>query len=156
MFRIPGDPALSAQLPLELFDLVLEARVLADLTVDLPDRVQHRGVVAIAEAPADLGERPRGEVLCEVHADLARTHHRAMPALREDVLLGHGKVPRDDAQDVLDLDAARLDALHEIADDGLGDVERDRRAHQLPGEIEAAEWGPPPPPPPPLPARRPG
>src|SRR5436189_33675 len=62
-----------------------------------------------------------------------------MAALREDVLLGHGKMPRDDAQDVLDLDAAWLDALHEVADDRLGNVERDGRAHQLPGELEPVD-----------------
>ena len=57
----------------------------------------------------------------------------------ERIALRHAEVPRDDAQDVLDLDAARLDALHEIADDRLGDVERDRRAHVLPRRIEAGD-----------------
>ena len=33
----------------------------------------------------------------------------------------------------------RLDALHEIADDGLGDIERHGRVHQLPGQIEAVD-----------------
>src|ERR1700704_3632701 len=48
-------------------------------------------------------------------------------------------MPRDDAQDVLDLDAAWLDALYEVADDRLGNIERDGRTHQLPGEIEAID-----------------
>src|SRR5262245_64762402 len=96
-------------------------------------------MIAIAEPAADLGQRARGQVLGEVHANLTRAHHRTMPAIRQYVLLGHGVVPRHDAQDVLDLYAARLDALHEIADDGLSDIERDRRTHQLPGEIKAID-----------------
>src|SRR5262245_7864637 len=49
---------LAAELALQLLDLVLEARILADLTIDLADRVQHGGVIAVAEPPADLRQRP--------------------------------------------------------------------------------------------------
>src|SRR5262249_32420464 len=44
-----------------------------------------------------------------------------------------------DSQDVVDLYAPRLDPLHEIADDRLGDIHRDGSAHQLPSEIEAID-----------------
>ena len=46
---------------------------------------------------------------------------------------------RDDTQDVLDLDAPRLEVLHEIADHGLGDIERDRRAHVLPRRVKPGD-----------------
>src|SRR5262249_45165587 len=83
--------------------------------------------------------RPRREVLGQIHADLAGPHHRSVSSLRENVLLGNGKVTRNDAQDILNLDASRLDALDEIADDRLGDIECDGGAHQLPREVEAIE-----------------
>src|SRR5579859_3299371 len=43
------------QLSLERLDLLGERRIVAGQRFDLADRVQHRGVIAAAEAPADLG-----------------------------------------------------------------------------------------------------
>jgi hypothetical protein len=42
------------QLPLEDFDLLGKRHVVADQALDLAHRVQHRGVVAAAEPPADF------------------------------------------------------------------------------------------------------
>src|SRR5262245_40782643 len=103
---------LAAQLPLQLLDLILEPGIITHLLVDLAYRVQHRRVIAVAEATADLRQRPGREVLGQIHTDLPRPHHRAVATLGEYVLFGHGEMPRHDAQDVLDLDAPRFDALH--------------------------------------------
>src|SRR5262245_10411572 len=130
---------LAIELPLQFLDFFLEAGVLTHLLVDLADRMQHRGVIAITEAAPDFGQRPRRQVLGQIHADLPWAHDRAVPALGQDVLLGDRVVPRDNAQDVLNLYAPRLDPLHQITDDGLGDIERDRSMHQLPSEIQAID-----------------
>lgn len=42
--------------PLQLLKLVSEVRILADLALDLADRVQNGRVVATAEPPPDLGQ----------------------------------------------------------------------------------------------------
>src|SRR5690606_16390434 len=62
--------------------------------------------------------------------------HRAMAPLREDIAPRYAEVARDDLEDVLDLDPPRLDAVHEIADHRLCDVDGDRRAHVLPRRME--------------------
>ena len=60
-----GEPqapdALILQHPLQQLDLVAEHVVLADQLLDLAHGVEHGGVVAPAEAAADLGERAQGE-----------------------------------------------------------------------------------------------
>ena len=81
------------QLSLELFDFLLETRVLTHFLVDLANRVQHGGVIAVPETAPDFGQGALGQVLSQVHANLARAHDRAMPPLREDILLGHGIMP---------------------------------------------------------------
>src|SRR5262249_38373049 len=92
-----------------------------------------------AEAPADLGQRAGGELLGEIHPDLPRPHHRAVPALREDVPLRYAEMTGHDLEDVLDLDAPRLHAMDQLARHRLGDVERDGRAHVLPGGVEPSD-----------------
>src|SRR5690606_6327347 len=81
---------------------------------------------------ADLRQRPLGQLLREIHADLARPDDGTMPSLRQQIPLRDTVVTRNDAQDIFDLDAARLDTLNQIADHGLGDIHRYRRAHVLP------------------------
>jgi len=44
------------QLPLEDLDFLGESHIVADQTFDLAHGMQHRGVVAATEAPADLGQ----------------------------------------------------------------------------------------------------
>src|SRR5689334_3985715 len=124
------------QLLLEFLDLVLEAGVAAEFALDFADRVQHRGVIASAEAAADLRQAALRELLGQIHADLARPHHRAVTALREDVAFRDAVVARDDAQDVLDLDPAGLDALDQVTDGGVDHVDSDRRAHVLPDRVQ--------------------
>ena len=52
----PGDARLFLQLPLEDLDFLGESHIVADQTFDLAHGMQHRGVVAATEAPADLGQ----------------------------------------------------------------------------------------------------
>ena len=75
------------QLLLQILDLVAKPRVTVELLVDLADRMQHRRMIAVAEAAANLGQRSRGQLLGEIHTDLARPDHRPMPALGQEVCL---------------------------------------------------------------------
>src|SRR6266566_3136630 len=63
------------QLPFEQFDLFGQRGIGAHEILDLAHGVQHRGVVATAEAPPDLRQRAQRERLGEIHGDLPRTHH---------------------------------------------------------------------------------
>jgi hypothetical protein len=55
--RLRGDDAwLLLQLPLQRFDLFGQGDILGDQRLDLAHGVQHRGVVASAEAAADFGQ----------------------------------------------------------------------------------------------------
>src|SRR6185436_19750904 len=54
---------LFAQQALQKLDLLAELVVVVHQLLDLADRVQHGGVISIAEPPADLGQRTRGEQL---------------------------------------------------------------------------------------------
>ena len=47
--------AIILQLPLQRFHFLQQGRVLGDQRLDLAHRVQHGGVIAPAEAAADLG-----------------------------------------------------------------------------------------------------
>ncbi len=49
-----GKAQLLLQLPLQDLDFLGQRHVVADQALDLAHRVQHRGVVAAAEAPADF------------------------------------------------------------------------------------------------------
>src|SRR6516164_1096419 len=63
------------QLPFEQFDLFGQRGIGAHEILDLTHGVQHRGVVATAEAPPDLRQRAQRERLGEIHGYLPRTHH---------------------------------------------------------------------------------
>jgi hypothetical protein len=58
-------------------DVVVELGVFRAELLDPAHGVDHRGVIAPAEAAADLGKRARGELLGQVHRDLARTRDLA-------------------------------------------------------------------------------
>src|SRR5471030_1293863 len=59
-----GWPAwLLLQLAFENLDFLGQGHVVADQALDLAHRMQHGGVVAAAEAPADFRQRPQGKVL---------------------------------------------------------------------------------------------
>src|ERR1051325_7765455 len=81
----PGPPsggrswrwALFLKLALQDLDFVGQHGVVADQAFDLAHRMQHGGVVAAAEPPADLRQRVEGERLGEVHRHLPGPHHRA-------------------------------------------------------------------------------
>src|SRR4051812_327718 len=53
--RTPGRPMLLLQLPLQRLDLLGECDVLGDQRLDLAHGMENRGVIAPAEAAADLG-----------------------------------------------------------------------------------------------------
>src|SRR5918993_3488686 len=112
-------PGLFLQHALEQLDLVAQRVVLAQSLLDLAHRVQHGGVVAPAEAAADLRQGPQGEHLRQVHGDLARAHHRGGAALRQDVGAGHVVPGGAELLDVPDLYAPRLPGWHEGAGPGL-------------------------------------
>src|SRR3954468_14861518 len=60
------------QLAGEQADVRIELGVLGSELLDLADGVDHGRMVAAAEASADLRQRPRGQLLREVHRHLAR------------------------------------------------------------------------------------
>src|ERR1043166_3774443 len=91
------------QQPLQEFDLLRQRRVVAGERLDLAHGMQHRGVIASAEAPADLRQRAEREGLGEIHGDLARAHHIGGAARGQKVGAAHIVLPRDHALDVLDL-----------------------------------------------------
>src|ERR1044072_7573475 len=63
----PADAVrLLLQQPLQELDLFGEHVVVVDQALDLAHRVQHRGVVAPAEAAADLGQRTQRQGLCQI------------------------------------------------------------------------------------------
>src|SRR5205085_7014015 len=91
-------------------DVGIELRILRAQFLDLADCVDHRRMVASAEAAADLGQRARGELLREVHGDLAwprnfpRTPRRGHLGLADPVMLG------DAGLDLVDRDSALVGA----------------------------------------------
>ena len=120
-------------------DLLGERGVVADQALDLAHRVQHRGVVAAAEAPPDLGQRAQRQRLCQIHRDLARAHHIGGAARGQEIGAADIVLPRDDALDVLDLDALRLLRADQVAHRALGHVHGDRLAGQLVVREQAVE-----------------
>src|SRR6202035_2105294 len=69
---VNGALQLTLQHPAEQLDILGQRRVAGAQLLDLLDRVDHRGVVAAAEFAPDLGQGARGQLLGEVHRDLAR------------------------------------------------------------------------------------
>src|SRR4029077_7787596 len=117
----PGRPGGSfLKLPLQGLDLLGQARVVANEILDLAHRVQDRGVVASAEPPADLRQRPQGQCLRQVHGELPGADHICGPARRQKVATADVVVASDDALDVLDLDPLGLLRPDQVADLALG------------------------------------
>src|SRR5262249_48845587 len=85
------------QQALQEFNLLRQRRVVAGEGLDLAHRVQHRGVVASAEAPPDLRQGPQREGLGEIHGDLARAHHVGGAARGQKVGAADIVLPRDHA-----------------------------------------------------------
>src|SRR5690606_20560775 len=70
--RGPLAPLGGGELGLRRCDQLAERAVAAQLLLDLPDGVDHGGVVAAAEELADPHERHAEHLLDEIHGDLAR------------------------------------------------------------------------------------
>ena len=100
----------------------------ADQSLDLAHGMQHRRVVAAAEAPADLRQRARRQRFGEEHGDLARAHHIRRPPGGEDVGLADVVMAGDELLDVLDLDPFRLARAHQILDRGVPPLRDDSGA----------------------------
>src|SRR5215813_7329454 len=127
------------QLPFQGFDLLGQGRIAADEVLDLAHGVQDRGVVASAEAAADLRQRPQGQCLRQVHGDLPRADHIGGAARRQKIAAADVVVARDHALDVLDLDPLGLLRPDQVADLALGEVHGDRLAGELAVGEEAVE-----------------
>ena len=78
----------------EFVEHAVEVLVVLALQIDLLDGVQDGGVVLAAELAADLGQRGLGEVLAEIHGDLAREDDLARVVLGLDLLRGAGRTAR--------------------------------------------------------------
>src|SRR5690242_5574805 len=70
----------------EEIHFLAEERILADQRLNAAAGMQHRGVVAAAEAPADLRQRAGGELARQVHRHLPGARHPAGPLRRMEVL----------------------------------------------------------------------
>src|SRR5712691_10883765 len=123
------------QLPLEQLDLLGQRAVGIDQVFDLAHGVQHGGVVAAAEAPADLRQRAQRQRLRQIHRDLARAHDVGGAPGRQEVGAAHIVLPGDHPLNVLDLDAFGLLRADQIPHLALGHLERDR----LPRELAVGE-----------------
>src|ERR1700730_13635225 len=64
--------ALALEHPAQQLDVLRQRRIALDQLLDLFDRMDHGGVVAAAEFAPDFGQGARGQLLGEVHRDLAR------------------------------------------------------------------------------------
>ncbi len=79
---------------LQVLQFISETLIAIEFALDLADRVQHSCMITVAEAAADLRQRPGGQLLGQLHADLARPDHGSVTPLREKVALRHAEVPR--------------------------------------------------------------
>ena len=85
---------------------------------DPANGVQHRRVIAAPEAPAYVGQRPRGQLLGQPHGRLARPGDRAVAALGDQVGLLEAKVLAGGLLDIIDRDAFFTAAQVRAQDDG--------------------------------------
>ncbi len=92
-------------------------------------------MIASAETPADLRQRPQGEGLCEVHRDLSRPHDIRGASRRQQVGTAHIILARHDPLDVLDLDPLRFLRTDQVAHLAFGHFER----HGMTGELVMGE-----------------
>ena len=91
-------------------------RVALQQRLDLAHRVQHGGVVASAEAPADFRQRAHGQRLGEKHRHLPRLDDDGGAARGQNVGARDAVVARDKLLDVLDLDPLGLVRADQVAD----------------------------------------
>ncbi len=118
----------------QFVDGAVEIFVGAALLVDLADGVHDGGVVLAAELASDLGERRLGQLLGEVHRDLARDDDLPGVVLLLELGDAHGEVLGHGALDGLDGDLADL-CVDELLEALLRDGERDLDAvHRAPGD----------------------
>src|SRR5882757_7198580 len=136
------------QLPLQDLDFVGQHGVIAHQSFDLADRMQHGGVVTSAKPAADLGQRTQGQRLSQIHRHLPRPDHVGGAARRQQVGAADIVLARDDALNVLDLDALGFLRTDQVAHLALGHFHRDRltgqfvmRKQAVDGAIEIATGG---------------
>ena len=113
--------------PLQQLQLFAQGRVRSAQALDLAHRVQHRCVIASAEATADLRQRAQRQRLGEIHRHLTRLHHGRRAARRENVGAADAVVAGDQLLDVLDLDPLGFARADQIADRRLRRLDAERR-----------------------------
>src|SRR5690606_23173954 len=109
----------------EFGDLVEQVPVLAHLAVDLPDGVEHRGVVAAAELGADLRQGQVRQLAAQVHRDLAGRGDGGDAAGAGEVVHGDAEVARGHVHDRLRVHPDLSPVRHEVAQHVLGEGEVD-------------------------------
>src|SRR6266404_6947730 len=111
---------------------VLRNRKIGDLELlDLADGMHDRGVVTIAEALADLRQAQGGELLGEIHRDLARPGDRAGATRRAHLGELDVVVRRHSLLDLIDRDLA-VGLAQQVVQDVLRHLDGDLAADQLP------------------------
>src|SRR5262245_37386640 len=95
-------------------DLVVDLAILGHQRADLLDRVDHRGVVAAAELPGDVGVRQVGQLPHDVHGDLPRRDQWALAVLAGDLVDGEPELLRGLLEDQLRRDRTRLVLAQEV------------------------------------------
>src|SRR5262249_22395598 len=113
----------------QLIDRAVQILVAAPESVDLVNRVQDGGVVLAAELPADLRQRRRGELLHQVHGDLAREGDGLGVAAHLQVLLAQPELLADALLDQVDGDLLLLGG-DDVPEHLLGGAQGDRGAGQ--------------------------
>src|SRR5690606_19875846 len=116
-----------------------KVRVAFESALDLSNRVEHRRMIAAAEARADLRERQRSELTSENHPDLARTYETAHLRFRNQSPAAGREARREKAQTPFDVDRAvpRASRRANILDRGAGELER--RCHATLGSTQSEE-----------------
>src|SRR4051794_27122496 len=107
----------------ELVHLVVDLALLAHQLLDLLDRVDDRGVVALAEGPGDGGVAEVGDLTAHVHGDLAGVDERPGAARGEQLTLGEAEHLRGGREDDLGRDDPRLAVAQEVAEHPLRQLE---------------------------------
>src|ERR1700741_3158458 len=92
----------------QLVDGAVEVLVVAAKRVDLVDRVEDCCVMLATELPADLRERGGGELLHQIHRDLARKRDGLPVRANFQVLLAQTKLLADLLLNQVDGDALLL------------------------------------------------
>src|SRR6476660_6601963 len=127
------------QLAFQQIDFFRQRRVGVHEILDLSHRMQNRGVVASAEAAADLRQRAQRKRLGEIHRHLPWTHDVCRAPRGQKVGAAHVVLARDHPLDIFDFDALGVLRTDQVAHLALGHFQRDRLAGELAVSEKAVE-----------------